>query len=170
MLSLLHDQARPRARSRNSPSSAAYQRIDFCARPAESIDHADLLSRRAAQRGRSSAEHGRARAPLDAGRANRESRAGGSSAIRHRAAGGERDGVLRRMSIHPADSQIFGALYGTGEIRALFSDEAHLQFMLDVEAALARAESQLGLVPPQVAEAIVRAARVENLRLDYIAE
>jgi 3-carboxy-cis,cis-muconate cycloisomerase len=74
------------------------------------------------------------------------------------------------MSIHPADSQIFGALYGTGEIRALFSDEAHLQFMLDVEAALARAESQLGLVPPPVAEAIVRAARVENLRLDYIAE
>ena len=74
------------------------------------------------------------------------------------------------MSIHPADSQIFGALYGTGEIRALFSDEAHLQFMLDVEAALARAESQLGLVPPPVAEAIVRAARVENLRLDYIAD
>jgi 3-carboxy-cis,cis-muconate cycloisomerase len=74
------------------------------------------------------------------------------------------------MSIHPADSQIFGALYGTDETRALFSDRAHLQFMLDVEAALARAEAKIGLVPAQVAEAIGRAARVENLRLDYIAE
>ena len=74
------------------------------------------------------------------------------------------------MSINPADSQIFGSVYGTDEIRALFSDRAHLQFMLDVEAALARAESGLGLVPAPVADAIGHAAHVENLRLDYIAE
>ena len=74
------------------------------------------------------------------------------------------------MSIHPADSQIFGALYGTDETRELFSDRAHLQFMLDVEAALARAESKLGLVPAAAADTIGRAARVENLRLDYIAD
>ena len=74
------------------------------------------------------------------------------------------------MSIHPADSQIFGTLYGTDEIRALFSDHAHLQFMLDVEAALARAELKLGLIPAHIADVIGRAARVENLRLDYIAE
>jgi 3-carboxy-cis,cis-muconate cycloisomerase len=74
------------------------------------------------------------------------------------------------MSIHPADSRIFGALYGTDETRALFSDQTHLQLMLDVEAALARAESKLGLVPAHVADAITRAARVENLRLDYIAD
>jgi 3-carboxy-cis,cis-muconate cycloisomerase len=74
------------------------------------------------------------------------------------------------MSIHPADSQIFGALFGTDETRALFSDNAQLQFMLDVEAALARAESRLGLVPAPIANAISRAARAENLRLDYIAE
>jgi 3-carboxy-cis,cis-muconate cycloisomerase len=74
------------------------------------------------------------------------------------------------MSINPADSQIFGTLYGTDEIRAVFSDHAHLQFMLDVEAALARGESKIGVVPAPVADAIARAARVENLRLDYIAE
>jgi 3-carboxy-cis,cis-muconate cycloisomerase len=74
------------------------------------------------------------------------------------------------MSIHPADSQIFGTLYGTDEIRALFSDHAHLQFMLDVEAALARAESKLGLIPAHIADLIGHAARVENLRLDYIAD
>ncbi|MGC2493761.1 3-carboxy-cis,cis-muconate cycloisomerase [Candidatus Binatus sp.] len=74
------------------------------------------------------------------------------------------------MSIHPADSRIFGSLYGTDEVRELFSDKAHLQFMLDVEAALARAESKLGLIPAPIADAIGRAARVENLRLDYIAD
>lgn len=74
------------------------------------------------------------------------------------------------MSINPADSQIFGGLYGTDAMRALFSDRAHVQFMLDVEAALARAESKVGIVPEPVAEAIARAARVENIRLDYIAK
>ena len=74
------------------------------------------------------------------------------------------------MSVHPADSEIFGALWGTAEMRALFSDATHLQLMLDVEAALARAEARLGLIPPQVAEAITKAARVENLRIERIAE
>ena len=66
------------------------------------------------------------------------------------------------MSINPADSQIFGTLYGTDEIRALFSDHAHLQFMLDVEAALARAESALGLVPAPVADAIRARAELKT--------
>jgi 3-carboxy-cis,cis-muconate cycloisomerase len=74
------------------------------------------------------------------------------------------------MSINPADSAIFGAPYTTDEIRARYSDRAQLQFMLDVEAALARAEAKLGLVPSAVADSITRAARAENLRLDYIAD
>ena len=74
------------------------------------------------------------------------------------------------MSINPADSAIFGSLYGTDETRALFSDRRSLQFMLDVEAALARAEAKLGLVPETVADSITRAARAENLRIDYIAD
>jgi 3-carboxy-cis,cis-muconate cycloisomerase len=74
------------------------------------------------------------------------------------------------MSVHPADSEIYGALWGTAEMRALFSDATQLQLMLDVEAALARAEAKLGLVPQQVAEAITKVARVENLRIERIAE
>ena len=64
------------------------------------------------------------------------------------------------MSVHPADSEIYGALWGTAEMRALFSDVTQLQLMLDVESALARAEAKLGLVPQQVAEAISKAAQV----------
>jgi 3-carboxy-cis,cis-muconate cycloisomerase len=73
------------------------------------------------------------------------------------------------MSVHPADSEIYGALWGTAEMRALFSDVTQLQLMLDVESALARAETKLGLVPQQVAEAISKAAHVENLRIERIA-
>jgi len=74
------------------------------------------------------------------------------------------------MSIHPADSQIFGALWSTAEMHALFADSTYLQLMLEVEAALARAQASLGLIPREAAETITRAARVENLRLDYVAE
>jgi len=73
------------------------------------------------------------------------------------------------MSVHPADSEIYGALWGTAEMRALFSDVTQLQLMLDVESALARAEAKLGLVPQQIAEAISKAAQVENLRIERIA-
>jgi 3-carboxy-cis,cis-muconate cycloisomerase len=73
------------------------------------------------------------------------------------------------MSVHPADSEIYGALWGPAEMRALFSDVTQLQLMLDVESALARAEAKLGLVPQQVAEAISKAAHVENLRIERIA-
>src|SRR5260370_30193747 len=74
------------------------------------------------------------------------------------------------MSGHPADSEIYGAVWGTAEMRALFSGVAQLQLMLDVESALARAEAKLGLVPQQVAEAISKAAQVENLRIERISE
>jgi 3-carboxy-cis,cis-muconate cycloisomerase len=74
------------------------------------------------------------------------------------------------MSVHPGDSEIHGALWSTAEMRALFSDAAELQAMLDVEAALARAEAKVGLVPRHVADAITKAALVENLRLERIAE
>ena len=74
------------------------------------------------------------------------------------------------MSVNPADSDIYGSLYGTPEMRELFSDSASLQFMLEVEAALARAEAKAGLVPATVADSITAAARVENLNLTRIAE
>jgi len=73
------------------------------------------------------------------------------------------------MSVHPAESEIWGSLYGTDEMREIFSDHTHLQYMLDVEAALARAQAKLGLVPRHVAEAVTAAAQVENLHIERIA-
>jgi len=52
-------------------------------------------------------------------------------------------------------------LYTTAEMARLFSAEAHIQGMLDFEAALARAEARAGLIPTEAAEAIAAVCRVE---------
>ncbi|HTX03227.1 MAG TPA: adenylosuccinate lyase family protein [Candidatus Acidoferrales bacterium] len=73
------------------------------------------------------------------------------------------------MGTSPIDSRIVGNLYGTAEMRTVFSDVAWVQRMLDVEAALARAQARLGLVPHEVADAITDAAQIANIDLDGLA-
>ena len=63
------------------------------------------------------------------------------------------------------DSAFFGDLYSTAEMRDVWSDRAMIQRWLDVEAALARAEARLGIVPAAAADEITRKARVELLDL-----
>ena len=67
------------------------------------------------------------------------------------------------MPINPADSPVLGTLYGSDAARAVFDERAWFQHMLDVEAALARVQSRLGIIPADAAAAITAAARVENL-------
>jgi 3-carboxy-cis,cis-muconate cycloisomerase len=62
------------------------------------------------------------------------------------------------MSVNPADSAVFGTLYGSDAMRALFDDAAFCRRMLAVEAALARAQGRLGLIPAEAAAAISEAA------------
>jgi 3-carboxy-cis,cis-muconate cycloisomerase len=74
------------------------------------------------------------------------------------------------MTVNPADSEVFGDLFGTAAMRELFADRHRFQAMLDVEAALARAQARLGIVPAAAAEAIARAARAEALDLKALGE
>ncbi len=67
------------------------------------------------------------------------------------------------MPVNLADSPIFGVLYGSDAMRAVFDDLAFCQRMLDVEAALARVQARMGIIPAEAAAAITAAARVENL-------
>jgi 3-carboxy-cis,cis-muconate cycloisomerase len=53
--------------------------------------------------------------------------------------------------------RLFGALYGRGEVALQASDDAWLQAMLDVEAALARACALEGEIPADAASAIALA-------------
>ena len=58
----------------------------------------------------------------------------------------------------PLDSQIFGPLFSDAEISQLFTDEAYVRALVAVEAALARAEARVGVIPQAVAEQISNAA------------
>ncbi|QQQ48650.1 3-carboxy-cis,cis-muconate cycloisomerase [Pseudomonas syringae] len=49
-----------------------------------------------------------------------------------------------------ASNQLFDAYFMQPEMREVFSDEGRVQGMLDFEAALARAQARVGLVPPEV--------------------
>lgn len=62
------------------------------------------------------------------------------------------------MAVTPLDSPLFAALVGDPEIAAHLSDAAEIRAMLEVEAALARAQGALGIIPPASAEAIAAAA------------
>lgn len=73
-------------------------------------------------------------------------------------------------SAHPADSRIFGHLWTTREVSALLSDEGRTQAWLDILAALAWAQVDVGLVPRAAAEAITAHADVSGLDLDLVAE
>jgi 3-carboxy-cis,cis-muconate cycloisomerase len=74
------------------------------------------------------------------------------------------------MTVNPADSPVFGTLFGTDEMRGLFADRALVQKMLEVEAALARAEARLGIIPDAAAAAITAAASVERIDLEALGE
>jgi adenylosuccinate lyase len=67
------------------------------------------------------------------------------------------------MNAHVIDSVLFRDQFGTPEMRTIFSDVATIQRWLDVEAALARVEARLGIIPDAAARAITEAARVERM-------
>jgi 3-carboxy-cis,cis-muconate cycloisomerase len=73
------------------------------------------------------------------------------------------------MAHFPADSPVLGTLYGSDAMRAIFDERAWFQRMLDVEAALARVQAGLGIIPADAAAAITEAARVENLDTEELA-
>ncbi|KAJ9646910.1 hypothetical protein H2204_000602 [Knufia peltigerae] len=69
------------------------------------------------------------------------------------------------MSVSAMDSRIFRNLFGTREIRDVFTDEAYVSRMIETEAALARAESEVGVIPKDAGEMISRALR--DVKIDF---
>jgi 3-carboxy-cis,cis-muconate cycloisomerase len=61
------------------------------------------------------------------------------------------------------DSAIFGNIFSTDAMRAVWSDENRTQKYLDIEAALARVQARLGIIPQDAADEIVK-----NCTLDKI--
>jgi adenylosuccinate lyase len=75
----------------------------------------------------------------------------------------------RHAAAHITDSRFHGHAYATDATRRIFCDVCRLQRWLDVEAALAVSQADVGMLPPEVAAAIADASRVELLDLDAIA-
>jgi len=72
------------------------------------------------------------------------------------------------VASHVVDYALFGDQFSTPEMRAIFDERAMIQRWLDVEAALAAAQAELGLIPADAAGAIAHGARVERLDLDAV--
>src|SRR3989442_13489098 len=67
----------------------------------------------------------------------------------------------------PSDA-LFGPSLSTELMLATVSDRAWVQAMLDVEAALARAESRVGVIPPTAAENVASHCRVDEFDVAQI--
>lgn len=63
------------------------------------------------------------------------------------------------------DSVLFRDMFGTAEMRAVFTDEALVGRYIEAEVALARAQARMGVVPVAAAEAIGAAAK--SIRIDF---
>jgi 3-carboxy-cis,cis-muconate cycloisomerase len=60
------------------------------------------------------------------------------------------------MSASLIDSEVFRHIFTTEAMRRVFSDEARVQYYLDIEAALARVQARLGIIPQNAADEIIR--------------
>src|SRR5256714_11671528 len=60
--------------------------------------------------------------------------------------------------------------YGRPQMKRIFEEEARLQRLLDVEAALARAESKVGLVPREAASEITEKATTKLVTVKRVEE
>ena len=66
------------------------------------------------------------------------------------------------MASSAIDSEIFGNLFGTPAMRHIFADETLIQRYLDVEAALARVQARMGIIPEAAAAEITAKASFEH--------
>ncbi|KAI9877881.1 MAG: hypothetical protein M1823_007035, partial [Watsoniomyces obsoletus] len=70
------------------------------------------------------------------------------------------------MAVSALDSRIFRNLFGTQEIRDVFSDDQYARYMIETEVALARAQSKVGIIPAEAGEAIMEASK--TMTIEYV--
>lgn len=74
------------------------------------------------------------------------------------------------MPVSIIDSGIYGNLFGSDAMRAVFSERGQVQKWLDVEAALARVQGRLGIVPEAAAAEISAKADADLIDMDLMRE
>jgi 3-carboxy-cis,cis-muconate cycloisomerase len=74
------------------------------------------------------------------------------------------------MPVSAIDSLLFKNLFGTDRVRAIFDDTAYVRRCVDVEAALALAQSSLSVIPKDVGKQIASACRSVDLDYDRLSD
>ena len=69
------------------------------------------------------------------------------------------------MAVHPIDYR-----YGSDEMKRIFEEEARLNYLLKVEAAVARANAEFGNIPMEAALEIEKKASPDFVRLERVKE
>ena len=72
------------------------------------------------------------------------------------------------MPVSLIDSAVFRDIFSTAAMRTIFSDEYRVQKYLDFEAALARAQARLGVIPQDAAEEICRHCNAAEIDLNKL--
>jgi adenylosuccinate lyase len=73
-----------------------------------------------------------------------------------------------KISSHITDSRYYSRGYTTAEAQAVFCDQRRLQRWLEVEAALATSQAELGMIPTEAAERLSETARLDLLDCEAI--
>jgi adenylosuccinate lyase len=74
------------------------------------------------------------------------------------------------MGSSAIDSRAIGTLFGTPEMKEIFSDRNMVQKWIDTEAALARAQGEIGMIPGDAADEINKKADASLLNYAAIGE
>src|SRR5574341_171253 len=74
------------------------------------------------------------------------------------------------MPVHISDSLIYRNSWGTEETRAIFDDEPRTRAWLEILAALAEAQAEVGLIPADAAREVARACRTLPLDAEFFEE
>lgn len=72
------------------------------------------------------------------------------------------------MKTHAIDSELYKDLYGNKEIREIFSDKSLLKKWIEVELALAKAQTELGMIPKEAFKEIENKADINNFNIAEI--
>src|SRR5258705_5163129 len=96
--------------------------------------------------------------------------AGAAGAKQYGGIGRTNGGWLGRAQMSTSLSPLLAPMLSSTAMRAVCDDAACLQNMLDFEAALARAEANIGVIPERAADAIAGACKAESFDLVALAQ
>ena len=66
-------------------------------------------------------------------------------------------------------SQLYASLFYQPDVTAIFSDHALLGYMIQAEVALAKAQAQVGVIPPSAASIIDQVGQQAIAKIDFEA-